>query len=116
MEITVDDDGVVSVVRIAGRPGPEDLRRCREQLLGTLGRARVIALDLGGLEGADLAFVQLLCAAHRTACARGCEMTLASDVPPALGALLERAGAERCAGGPPGCLMRLLIAACARAA
>ena len=73
----------------------------REALAGS-GRVDLFLHDV--LE-ADLTFLQLLCSAHRTAAASGAVFTMGGlDADSPVGRLIGKAGAERGAGCPAGCL------------
>lgn len=51
-----------------------------------------LALDLGGIEDADLAFIQLIFAARRSAQERGLALTLSHPAPEPILQTLERGG------------------------
>ena len=59
---------------------------------------RSVSIDMGTAETADLSVLQLIVAARRQAETRGGSVTLATAAPPALAALLERAGFAAAAG------------------
>ena len=74
----------------------------REQLLSALEGEEVV-LRFGGTGAVDLSFVQLLCAARRSASVRERRLTVAGDpVPRAVASLVRRAGlAPRDAAADP---------------
>ncbi|HEY6838346.1 MAG TPA: STAS domain-containing protein [Geobacteraceae bacterium] len=75
-----------------------DLAHCGE-ILGALQEAlaahRSVRLDLSAATGIDLAGLQLICSAHRTAVAVGSGFTLSSPLPPLLTARAREAGFPR---------------------
>jgi len=56
----------------------------RERFLKALGQSDQVEIDLAGVSAVDLAGLQLLCAAHRTAAAQGKTLTLKDGQVPAL--------------------------------
>jgi hypothetical protein len=92
MEVLVEVSGGVATVTLAGQVRVGDLGPCRDALLGALAGARVLALRLGGVDGADVSLLQLLCAAHRSAVAAGSELAFADEPSAILASLAERAG------------------------
>ena len=56
----------------------------RERLLEALGQSDQVEIDLAGVTAVDLAGLQLLCSAHRTAVAQGKILTLKDTQAPAL--------------------------------
>jgi anti-anti-sigma regulatory factor len=105
MRVTCERAQEGVVVRVAGRLTASESGRLREHLLAAFDGARRVEVVLQDVGEADLTFLQLLCAAHRTAAARGVALLvsgLASAEPVAR--LIREAGAERGAGCPEGCL------------
>ncbi len=86
--------------------------RLHQELLEAFAGAGRVDLFLHDVQEADLTFLQLLCAAHRTAAAQGTLFTVGGLDPdgPVL-RLIRAAGAERGAGCPEGCLWAGAIAA-----
>ena len=97
------EDG--AVVTAGGRLTASQAARLRQHLLEAFERAGRVELSLHDVQEADLSFLQLLCAAHRTAAARGVTFLLSGleAADPVL-RLIREAGAERGAGCPEGCL------------
>jgi len=56
----------------------------RQRLLEALGQSDQVEIDLDGVSAVDLAGLQLLCSAHRTAVAQGKTLTLKEGQVPAL--------------------------------
>lgn len=74
----------------------------QQTLLAALADGGAVALDLGAVREVDLTGLQLLCAAHRWAAARGGDLRL-SGAAPAVAAAARRAGFTRSRGCRPGC-------------
>ena len=104
-EAAQEPDGAATVVGLGGRLTQARAGGIRAALRAALAEGKPVAIRFDAVGEADLTLLQLLCAAHRTAALRGQEMTVTGAVPDAIAALAERAGAEACAGGPPGCIV-----------
>ena len=79
--------------------------RLHKELLEAFADAGRVDLFLHDVREADLSFLQLLCAAHRTAAERGCAFTVGGlDAASPVLRLIREAGAERELGCPEGCL------------
>ncbi|MEW6489204.1 MAG: STAS domain-containing protein [Thermodesulfobacteriota bacterium] len=74
----------------------------RNALATALASGTDVALDLGGVEAADAAGLQLLCAVHQTAAARG--HTLRVRLGAAVSQAAQRAGLRPRVGCRSGCL------------
>lgn len=77
--------------------GEATIRQCdvlRTALLDVLARFRRVRLDLAGITGADITFIQLLRAATVSARARGVTLESAGDATPVLRALAARIGLD----------------------
>ncbi|MGE4296554.1 MAG: STAS domain-containing protein [Desulfovibrionaceae bacterium] len=59
------------VLRIDGAATLDGCEKIKAALLAALGRCRTLTLDVSGVTQADLSFLQLLCAADKSAKARG---------------------------------------------
>jgi anti-anti-sigma regulatory factor len=66
---------------IKGTCGIEEAARVRAILVESLSQADRAALDLSKATDADLSFLQLLCAAHKSAVRRGKTLTITGAVP-----------------------------------
>ena len=97
------EDG--AVVTVDGRLTASQAGRLHQLLLEAFESAGRVELSLRNVQEADVSFLQLLCAAHRTAVARGVAFTvsglMSSD--PVL-RLIRAAAAERGLGCPAECL------------
>jgi len=78
-------------LKVSGNLRIEHAAEAREQLLAALERLPSLVVDLSGVETADISFVQLMCAAHREAFARGQEIRVDSDLPDCIREAMERA-------------------------
>ena len=87
-----------------GRLTLSRVARLHQELLDAFAASGRVDLFLHDVEEADLTFLQLICAAHRTAVARGVEFTVGglSSAAPVL-RLIREAGATQGAGCPEGC-------------
>jgi len=108
MEVEIARSGEVVRLRLGGRLTVASAGACRDAFLEAAGGSRRLEVEFGEVATADLAVLQLLCAAHRSMSAAGGTVALLGAVPGALAELAERAGAARCSEGPPGCLMLAL--------
>lgn len=78
--------------------------RIRECLLEAFTAMQHVGLDLGEIREIDLSFLQLLCAAHRTALAEGKEITLLNrELPAPLREVAGAAGFVNRSGCPAAC-------------
>src|SRR5512141_2216956 len=90
-------EGAVQV-RVGGRLTVSGARRLRGELLAALGAGRAVILEITGATEADLSFLQLVCAARRSAAACGVGFVVAAtDLPDAVCRLVTAIGAD---GGP----------------
>ena len=79
--------------------------RLHKELLEAFAGGGRVDLFLHDVQETDLTFLQLLCAAHRTAAARGTVFTVGGlDSESSIRRLIHRAGAERGVGCADGCL------------
>lgn len=70
----------------------ESAAELRDVLRQAVDGSQEIVIQLASDTEADLACLQLLCSAHRTALAAGRQLTLASDCPDSFSRLTEAAG------------------------
>ncbi|MFU2207064.1 STAS domain-containing protein [Solidesulfovibrio sp. C21] len=66
MELTRTEDGNNLVLGIAGKCTVEHAAALRQALLQAVGEGRPLALDISGVEDADISFLQLLLATALT--------------------------------------------------
>lgn len=76
----------------------ERIKELRQELAAVIGRAEQVWVDLGAASELDLAGLQLLCSAHRTAASLGKALRLAGPLPPHLRHTLREAGFIRHVG------------------
>lgn len=93
-----------AVVTAGGRLTASQAGRLHRILLEAFERASRVELSLQDVQEVDVSFLQLLCAAQRTAAARGVAFLLSGleSADPVL-QLIRQAGAERGAGCLEGC-------------
>jgi anti-anti-sigma regulatory factor len=104
IDVHVEQAGEVVLVTLGGDLTAPNIPRLRETILAAFAASRHVGLEIVSIGEADVSFLQLLCAAFRTALAEGKELTLLNwDLPLPLRALARDAGFERRAGCPPSC-------------
>ncbi len=79
-------------VRVAGVGSIRNIAKYHGVLCEALSAGADVALDIGDIEDADLAFIQLIFAARRSADARGLSLTLSGPAPEPILQTLERGG------------------------
>lgn len=79
-------------IRLSGTGDLQSIAQYHEALSAGLSAGSDVVLDFGGMEEADLAFIQLIIAARRSAQARGFSLTLCSPAPEPILQTLERGG------------------------
>ncbi len=77
---------------INGTCGIEEAARIRTILAESLSQADKATLDLSKATDADLSFLQLLCAAHKSAVRRGKTLTITGTVPEDIRQRVKEAG------------------------
>jgi anti-anti-sigma regulatory factor len=70
----------------------EEAESVRHQLIEALGSGHCVKLDLTSVEAIDIAGLQLLCSAHRTARAAGLSFSLATPFPHLVTTAARQAG------------------------
>jgi anti-anti-sigma regulatory factor len=83
-QIVLEDNGIGNVLRLAGRLGIELAGELKGVLMTALEGGRSLDLDVSAVESADLACVQVLCAAHRSFIKAKRHMALGSSIPDGL--------------------------------
>ena len=82
----------IVTVTLSGSLGLKDAARLRAELLAAFESAGAVTLDCSDLAEADVAVVQLLVAAKKTANASGVALTLKAEKAGVLGQLLIKTG------------------------
>lgn len=104
MRFELQRTGSDAVIVAGGRLTFSHAGRLHRNLLDAFAGAGRVDLFLHDVEDADLSFLQLLCAAHRTAAAQGTAFTIGGlDADSPLLRLIRAAGAEGGVGCPEGC-------------
>jgi len=113
MQVSCEHTASGAVVTAGGRLTASQAVRLRQVLLEAFAGSRQVELQLHGVQEADLSFLQLLCAAHRTAAAHGVAFLVSGleYAAPVL-CLIREAGAER----SEGCLDECVLPAASPAA
>lgn len=105
MPVVIEHRGDEAVVVAGGRLCASQSGTLRRELLRVFEQGNRVCLELRDVEEADLTLLQLLCAAHHTATARGVEFALGGLASAdAVLRLIHGAGAWRGAGCPERCL------------
>jgi anti-anti-sigma factor len=105
MQFTCERHDDATVVTAGGRLTASQAGPLQRLLLEAFERSKRVELSLRDVQEVDLSFLQLLCAAHRTAAARGIGFRLCGlESAPPVARLIRDAGAERGVGCPEGCL------------
>ena len=104
MKSDLQRKGADAVIVVGGHLTFSHAGRLHKELLEAFADGGRVDLFLHDVQEADLTFVQLLCAAHRTAAGRGVAFTVGGldDASP-VRRLIREAGAERGEGCPGGC-------------
>jgi len=105
VKIDLQRTGSDAVIVAGGRLTCSHAGLLHQELLGAFAGGGRVDLFLNDVREVDLTFLQLLCAAHRTAAARGAVFTVGGldSAGPVL-RLIRAAGAERGVGCPEHCL------------
>ncbi|HNY63882.1 MAG TPA: STAS domain-containing protein [Deltaproteobacteria bacterium] len=82
--IEVKDTETGRTMTLSGALGIDQAAELRNSLLEALKGRPALKLDLSMVQSADLACMQVLCAAHRSSARTGIRMTLVSGVPQGL--------------------------------
>jgi len=80
------------ITRLSGVGIIRNIIQYHDVLCEVLSAGADVVLDLEGLEEADLAFIQLIISARRSAQARGLSLTLSGSAPEPILQILERGG------------------------
>lgn len=106
LELTRSGEGARLVA--GGRLTASVSGRFRDALLEAFSGSRRVELALRGVEETDLTFLQLLCAAHRSAASRSVEFAVTGlEGAPSVCRLVREAGVARDEGCPDQCVLAL---------
>jgi anti-anti-sigma factor len=95
----IEEDQAGSLcVRVEGDLTVQQASELKACLLEALNRARLVRIDLSGVEDMDLTCLQLLCSAHKTALATEKKLVLENDGRERFGPLFSSAGFPRSKG------------------
>jgi anti-anti-sigma regulatory factor len=90
-----ETNGKVGVLRLAGEVTVQQAEELKENLMQALGKVENIYVDISSVSVADLSFLQLVCAAHRTAVTMQKGFHLSEPIPQHFRHLAEAAGFKR---------------------
>ena len=111
MKSDLQRSGNDAVVVAGGRLTFSHAGRLHQELLEAFAAGGRVDLFLHDVQEVDLTFLQLLCAAHRTAFVNGTVFTVGGlDSANPIRRLILEAGAERGVGCPEGCLWASVFA------
>jgi anti-anti-sigma regulatory factor len=82
-------------LRVNGDISIQNTQECLEVLRDFQQGGNRLLLDLDGVTGADVSFLQLICSLHRTCLTAGQNLTLAGNMPEAFKTILETSGYRR---------------------
>jgi anti-anti-sigma regulatory factor len=99
--IEVKDTETGKEMRLSGTLGIEQASDLKSRLLETLRDCTELKLDLSLVESADLACIQVLCAAHRSSVKAGIKVSLASPVSQGLKTSMRDMALDPTACDPP---------------
>lgn len=106
LELTRSDQG--ALLRVEGRLTASVAGRLRDALLEAFCSSRRVELAVGEVEESDLTFIQLLCAAHRSAASRSVAFAVTGlEGAPSVCRLVREAGVARGEGCPDQCVLAL---------
>jgi len=105
VRVEVQRIGEGAVVTAGGRLTTSEAGRIHRALLEAFAGSRRVELALADVQEADLSFLQLLCAAHRSAASLQVAFSMSGlESAQPVRRLIREAGAERGLGCPEGCL------------
>lgn len=87
--IVLEGNGIGKVLRLAGRLGIEHANELKNALVEALESGQGLELNVSAVEFADLACVQVLCAAHRSFVNAKRHIALGGSIPDGLGRSLK---------------------------
>ena len=87
-----DENGTLT---LKGELTIQNVSALKETLLYSLAKAPGLQINLEGVEEADLACLQVLCSAHRTAVATGKSMAISGPLPGPFARVVEASGYQR---------------------
>ena len=80
---------------VSGEISIQNARECLEALRDFQSKGNCLLLNLDGVTGADISFLQLICSLHRTCLKAGQSLTLAGEMPEIFKTILESSGYRR---------------------
>ena len=92
-EIEVSSDQ--THLQVSGDISIQNAQECLEALRDFQSKGNRLALNLEGVTGADVSFLQLICSLHRTCLTAGQNLTLTGNMPEAFKTILESSGYRR---------------------
>jgi anti-anti-sigma regulatory factor len=93
-----------AVVELSGELTVPRSREVRESLLKALGEVGTVFLKVDRVEEVDASFLQVVCAAHRSAVARGAHLAFSAGVSPAVREAARFCGYDLRRGCREGCV------------
>jgi len=104
----MSQDSSHHVLALSGDRNVRQAARTHAEVLSALGKPGDLVLDCAGVTEADLSFVQIILAAHRSARAGGRHVTLIAPPEGTLRSVLERGGFAQPGATDPACWTSLV--------
>ena len=82
-------------LQVGGDISIQNAGECLEALRDFQNKGNRLMLNLEGVTGADVSFLQLICSLHRTCLSAGQNLTLTGNMPEGFKAILESSGYRR---------------------
>ncbi len=82
-------------LRVSGDISIQNALECLDALREFQGGGNRLLLNLDGVTGADISFLQLICSLHRTCLRAGQNLTLSASMPETFKTILEASGYRR---------------------
>jgi anti-anti-sigma factor len=95
MNPETEQENEIGTVVLNGELTVQRAHEVKDRILTQLSPNRILNLDLTQVDCIDVAGLQLLCSAHRTAQARGGDIRFCAPLPASFRAAIQAAGFER---------------------
>ena len=82
-------------LQVSGDISIQNAQECLEALRDLQSKGNRLVLNLEGVTGADVSFLQLICSLHRTCLTAGQNLTLKGNMPETFKTVLESSGYRR---------------------
>jgi len=82
-------------LQVSGDISIQNAQECLEALRDFQSKGKRLLLNLDGVTGADISFLQLICSLHRTCLKAGQNLTLKGNMPETFKTIVESSGYRR---------------------